>query len=104
MSPRCSPATAGECCGPCNADSGPPNTRPSSRSWRAEQRSRDVSLLDSFWKRAGIVLLDGGLATELERRGADLRDSLWSAKLLVENPALIRQIHYDYYAAGANVA
>src|SRR5215210_6079985 len=51
-----------------------------------------------------IVVLDGALATELERRGADLRDPLWSAKVLFENPELIRQVHADYFAAGADVA
>ena len=50
------------------------------------------------------VVLDGALATELERRGADLKDKLWSAKLLIENPDLIRQVHYDYFAAGADCA
>ena len=30
----------------------------------------------------GYVLLDGALATELEDRGHDLDDALWSAKLL----------------------
>lgn len=50
-----------------------------------------------------VVILDGALATELERRGADLGDPLWSARLLIENPALIRQLHYDYLAAGADV-
>jgi homocysteine S-methyltransferase len=34
----------------------------------------------------GCVVLDGGLATELERRGADLADPLWSARQLVEGP------------------
>lgn len=51
----------------------------------------------------GIVILDGALATALEERGADLNDPLWSAKLLVENPALIRQLHDDYLAAGADI-
>ena len=50
------------------------------------------------------LVLDGGLATELERRGADLRDDLWSAKVLVENPGLIREVHAAYFAAGADVA
>lgn len=54
--------------------------------------------------RHGVVILDGGLATELERRGADLKDPLWSAKLLLERPDLIRQVHEDYFAAGAMVA
>jgi len=52
----------------------------------------------------GTVVLDGGLATELEARGADLRDSLWSAKLLIENPSLIRDVHAAYFEAGADVA
>ena len=50
------------------------------------------------------LILDGGLATELEKRGADLDDPLWSARLLLENPNLIRRVHHDYYAAGADVA
>jgi len=51
----------------------------------------------------GVVLLDGGLATELERRGLDLRDPLWSAKILVEAPEAIEAVHYDYFRAGADV-
>ncbi|WP_308250701.1 homocysteine S-methyltransferase [Nonomuraea rhizosphaerae] len=50
------------------------------------------------------LVLDGGLATRLEMLGADLSDELWSARLLLEDPALIRRAHADYYAAGADVA
>lgn len=50
------------------------------------------------------LVLDGALATELERRGADLNDPLWSARLLIEQPDLIRQVHRDYFEAGADVA
>jgi homocysteine S-methyltransferase len=57
-----------------------------------------------FLERDGVVVLDGGLATELERRGADLGDPLWSARLLVEAPDLIRAVHGAYFAAGADVA
>ena len=52
----------------------------------------------------GTVVLDGGLATELERRGADLRDPLWSANVLVEDPDAIRRVHEAYFEAGADVA
>jgi len=52
----------------------------------------------------GSVVLDGGLATELERRGADLKDPLWSAKVLVEDPDAIRGVHEAYFEAGADVA
>lgn len=50
------------------------------------------------------MVLDGALATELEARGADLKDPLWSAKLLIERPELIREVHLDYFRAGADVA
>lgn len=52
----------------------------------------------------GVVLLDGGLATELERRGKDLHDPLWSARVLVEDPDVIRDVHEAYFAAGADIA
>lgn len=51
-----------------------------------------------------LLVLDGALATELEARGCDLRDPLWSARVLIESPELIRQVHADYFAAGADVA
>jgi homocysteine S-methyltransferase len=50
------------------------------------------------------LVLDGGLATLLERHGADLRDDLWSARVLLEDPDLIRRAHREYFAAGADVA
>jgi len=51
----------------------------------------------------GSVVLDGGLATELEERGADLRDPLWSARVLVEDPGRIVDVHRAYVDAGADV-
>jgi homocysteine S-methyltransferase len=51
-----------------------------------------------------LMIVDGALATELERRGADLHDVLWSAKVLMEQPNLIRAVHRDYFEAGADVA
>ncbi|MHC4939436.1 MAG: homocysteine S-methyltransferase [Planctomycetota bacterium] len=47
------------------------------------------------------VILDGGLATELEQRGSDLRHELWSARLLDEDPDAIREVHRAYVEAGA---
>ncbi len=44
------------------------------------------------------------MATELEARGCNLADSLWSAKVLVDNPELIREVHLDCFRAGAQVA
>ncbi len=50
----------------------------------------------------GLVVLDGGLATELEARGHDLSDALWSARLLLDAPEVIRAVHTDYLEAGAD--
>lgn len=50
------------------------------------------------------LVIDGALATELERRGCDLKDDLWSAKILLEQPENIKQVHYDYFKAGADCA
>ena len=52
---------------------------------------------------APLVLLDGPLGTELERRGQPLPAPMWSARALVEAPLLISQIHEDYAQAGAQV-
>lgn len=51
-----------------------------------------------------VIVLDGGLATDLQRRGADLDDRLWSARLLIDQPDLIAQVHTAYFDAGADVA
>lgn len=54
--------------------------------------------------RQGHLVLDGALGTELARRGADIDDPLWSARLLIERPELIREVHLDYFRVGADVA
>ncbi len=51
----------------------------------------------------GFLLLDGALATELEQKGADLDDPLWSARCLLESPGLIAEVHEDYLKAGADI-
>lgn len=59
-----------------------------------------ASILDNF----PALVIDGALATELERRGCSLNDELWSAKILLEKPEIIRQVHLDYFTAGADCA
>ena len=43
------------------------------------------------------------MGTELQRRGADTRLPLWSARALVDSPDLVREIHREEVAAGADV-
>lgn len=63
-----------------------------------------VNAVHRILDRHGVMILDGALATELERRGCDLRDPLWSARVLIDHPKMIKQIHADYFAAGADCA
>lgn len=51
-----------------------------------------------------IVIIDGAMATELEARGCDLNDDLWSARILMAQPELIRAVHLDYFNNGADIA
>ncbi|HET6732079.1 homocysteine S-methyltransferase [Mycobacterium sp.] len=48
-----------------------------------------------------VLISDGGLATELEARGHDLSDDLWSARLLVDAPEEIVAVHAAFFRAGA---
>ena len=47
------------------------------------------------------LLLDGGLATQLEAQGCDIGNELWSASLLESNPEAIVTAHRAYLSAGA---
>ncbi|WPP40300.1 homocysteine S-methyltransferase [Paenibacillus hunanensis] len=51
-----------------------------------------------------LIILDGAMATELEKDGADLNDDLWSARLLLDNPQAIAGVHRRYFEAGADCA
>ena len=51
-----------------------------------------------------MTVLDGGLSTALEARGADLGGPLWTARLLGEEPERIAAAHREFYLAGARVA
>jgi homocysteine S-methyltransferase len=67
--------------------------------------STDSSVMNhvsAILKEFPFMILDGALASELEARGCDLNDSLWSARVLVEQPQLIKQVHTDYFASGAD--
>ncbi len=54
--------------------------------------------------KVGQVVLDGGLATQLESQGHNLDSALWSAQLLHDDPDAIVQAHLAYFVAGAQIA
>ena len=66
----------------------------------------DVPMSDTWRDRlaAGRVLLvDGGTGSELRRRGFALDARAWSAPAALTDFELLRSIHSDYIAAGADV-
>jgi homocysteine S-methyltransferase len=60
------------------------------------------SPFEPFLRAQGVVILDGGLATALEAQGQDLNDPLWSARVLLDAPEIVRRVHLEYLAAGAD--
>lgn len=63
-----------------------------------------MNVIEEFLKRQRIAIIDGAMATELEAHGCDLNDDLWSARVLLEQPELIRAVHLDYFNNGADIA
>jgi homocysteine S-methyltransferase len=51
-----------------------------------------------------VLIGDGGFATELQTRGHDLSDALWSARLLVDAPQEVVAAHVAFFRAGAMIA
>jgi homocysteine S-methyltransferase len=49
-----------------------------------------------------LRVLDGGMASELERRSCDISGPLWSAHMLDTSPSVIAEVHLDYLRAGAD--
>jgi methionine synthase I (cobalamin-dependent) len=51
----------------------------------------------------GVVVIDGGMGSELEARGAPMDHDAWCGLANLDAPDLVRAIHEDYIRAGADV-
>ncbi len=51
----------------------------------------------------GIIVLDGGTGTELERRGIAMDSKAWCGPSTLDNLAVLESVHLDYIAAGADI-
>jgi homocysteine S-methyltransferase len=49
------------------------------------------------------VIIDGAMGTELEARGVPMNEKAWSGEALLTHLDVVRAIHADYIAAGAEV-
>lgn len=63
---------------------------------------KKMNHIERILKDFPFIVLDGGLATELEKAGHNLKDRLWSAKILAEKPDAILDVHRSYLEAGAD--
>ena len=50
-----------------------------------------------------VIIIDGAMGTELQRRGVPMDKVAWSAAAIATHPDTIREIHEDYIRAGAEV-
>ena len=87
--------------GPASGEGARPNTPQFGRTPSQSPYSGRVGLA---LPEESVLISDGGLATELEARGHDLSDPLWSAKLLAHAPQEIVAVHEAYFRAGAMIA
>jgi len=50
-----------------------------------------------------ILIMDGGMGTEILHRGVPTTLPLWSAEALLTHPEIVQHIHEDYIEAGAQI-
>ena len=62
-----------------------------------------MSSLNERLDKQEILLLDGGVSTEIRRRGVALDANVWSGLTTKTNPDEVRQVHEDYIQAGAQI-
>jgi S-methylmethionine-dependent homocysteine/selenocysteine methylase len=54
-------------------------------------------------REGALVVLDGGMGSELEAQGASMDHEAWSGLVNLTDPGLVRRVHEDYVRAGADV-
>ncbi|MGH6875173.1 MAG: homocysteine S-methyltransferase family protein, partial [Aestuariivirgaceae bacterium] len=50
-----------------------------------------------------IIILDGGTGTDIQRRGVPMSADTWCAEANITHPEIVRAVHEDYVAAGADI-
>ena len=64
-----------------------------------KNKTRFSELLDA----GGPIVIDGGLATQLQAQGCDIDNPLWSASIIQADPLQIVAAHRVYLDAGAQI-
>ncbi|MQS90298.1 homocysteine S-methyltransferase [Companilactobacillus mishanensis] len=63
-----------------------------------------TDLISENLKNKSALVVDGAMATELEKLGIDTNNDLWSATALIEKPEAVTAVHKSYFQACADVA
>ena len=50
-----------------------------------------------------IIILDGAIGAELEKKGAKMHKDLWCGTCSLESPDLVKKVHEEYILAGADI-
>jgi homocysteine S-methyltransferase len=62
-----------------------------------------MSTLQQRLERGDVLILDGAMGTELQRRGVPMDGIAWSAAAMATHPETVRSVHEDYLRAGAEI-
>lgn len=54
--------------------------------------------------RVSVIILDGGMGQELVARSKAKPTALWSTQIMIDRPDLVRDVHDDFFSAGAEIA
>jgi methionine synthase I (cobalamin-dependent) len=60
-------------------------------------------LIQTKLDRSDVIILDGGTGTDIQRRGAPMSGDTWCADVNGTHPEIVRAVHDDYIACGADV-
>jgi homocysteine S-methyltransferase len=58
--------------------------------------------LKDVLEQTGHMVIDGSMGTGLELQGCNLKDKLWTAKVLAETPDKVKEVHLEYFRVGAD--
>lgn len=61
------------------------------------------AVVEQRLKRGGVIILDGGTGSELERRGVPMNAGAWCGPATLQHADTLEEIHRDYIYAGADV-
>lgn len=58
--------------------------------------------LEGLLEEVGQIVIDGSMSTALEHMGVNLNHKLWTAIALIQCPDKVKQVHKNYFKAGAD--